>query len=251
VFVSLVIVFGWILKAHEMTGRWILVNEANSMNLFFGNNPYTPLYKTWWFGSHEDDASNVPSAYTAMLTAIKSEPPDVRDRLYLKVALGHIVHRPDLFVVRTANRIRSYFAFDTYTGSFLISKYSINKMLGLVVILLDALFYCTIMAAAILQVFSLSSKSPRLGSAVLLLLMGGCYAIPYWLSFSHPTYHFPVVALFGVLAACFAGNVAASRKTGSPWPWAASAKRKYSLLLVGIVFSYIQIEWIWMMRSRI
>ena len=29
-----------------------MVNEANSVNFFIGNNPYTPLYKTWWFGSH-------------------------------------------------------------------------------------------------------------------------------------------------------------------------------------------------------
>jgi len=34
-------VAGWMYKAHRMTGRLVLINDSNSMNLFYGNNPYT------------------------------------------------------------------------------------------------------------------------------------------------------------------------------------------------------------------
>jgi 4-amino-4-deoxy-L-arabinose transferase-like glycosyltransferase len=249
--VSGVIVFGWVLKSHEMTGRWIFVNEANSLNFFFGNNPYTPLYKTWWLGSHDEEDSGAPAAYTEILESIRCKPPEVRDRLYLEEALTHIAHRPDLFLVRTANRVRCYFAFDTYTGGYLIKQYSVDKKAGMLILMLDAFFYCAVMVAAMVGLFGFSRGSPSAGNTLLLLLLAGCYALPYWLSFAHPTYHFPVVPLFGVLASCLAGSVMSPRQAGARRPWSISAKRKYVLIAVLLAFAYIQIEWAWVMRTRI
>jgi 4-amino-4-deoxy-L-arabinose transferase-like glycosyltransferase len=251
VVVAAAIVFTWVAKVHDMTGRWVFVNEANSMNLFFGNNPYTPLYRTWWFGSHGEGEPGVPAEYTALLMSVKGSPPEVRDRLYLRTALAHVAHRPDLFLIRTANRIRCYFAFDTYTGSYLINRYSAGKAAGLAILLLDALFYCAIMVAAIAALFGVSSRSPWAGWTGLLLLTAGCYALPYWLSFAHPTYHFPVVAIFGVLAARLAGSAAEPAPAKQRSPWTSSAKRKWGFALAIAVFAYIQLEWVWMMRTRI
>lgn len=249
--VSLAIIFAWVFKAHEMTGRWIMINEANSFNIFIGNNPYTPLYKTWWFGSHGEGEHDVPIAYTEMLMDIRGNPPEFRDRLYLKVALDHVVSRPDLFLIRTANRIRNYFAFDTFAGSTLIRFYSMNKIFGLIVIFMDALFYCAIMAAAIRQMFDLHSTSPQLENITLLLLVGVCYAGPYWISFSHPTYHFPVVPLFSVLAAILVENLVNLGQKEISWSWIPSGRRKYLFVSAGLIFLYVQIEWIFVMRSRI
>lgn len=249
--VSLIIVFGWVIKVNQMTGRWIMVNEANSVNFFIGNNPCTPLYKTWWFGSHGKGSPDVPTAYTEMLSSIRSNPPETQDKLFLQTALDHVASRPDLFLIRTANRIRNYFAFDTFTGSAIIKNYSTNKLLGLMIIILDALFYCAIMIFAMRYLFDLHSVSHQLENVVLLLALAACYAMPYWVSFSHPTYHFPIVPLFGILAAVFIENLMDIRQKKISWSWMPSGKRKYILFLAVLIFFFSQIEWVLVMWERI
>jgi len=252
VLVSSVIVFSWIGKVHQMTGRWIMVNEANSVNFFIGNNPYTPMYKTWWFGSHGEGDPEVPTAYREMLSNIRSNPPQIQDKLFLQATLNHITSRPDLFLIRTTNRIRNYFAFDTFTGSALISSYSSNKFLGLTVIFLDALFYCVIMLFAIRYLFELHLDSSQFRYIVLLLLLAAGYATPYWLSFSHPTYHFPVVPLFGILATTLVKKVIEFKQNEISWSWIPlNNRKKYLFFMVGLVFLYAQVEWVWVMWSRI
>ena len=80
----------WLVHAHAMTGRFVPINSANTVNFFFGNNPYTPLYKTWWFGSHEPGEPGVPPEYTALEERIRAAPPEERERLYRDQALAHI-----------------------------------------------------------------------------------------------------------------------------------------------------------------
>ena len=244
-----VLVGGWIFKAHTMTGRWIMINEANSKNFFLGNNPYTPLYRTWWFGSHKKGEPGVPPAYTEMVANIIRQSPEGNDQLFLKSALNHMVTRPDLFLVRTANRIRNYFAFYTFTGSYLIKAYSVPKVLGWLVIGGDALFYWVIMLAAIRYLCGLHLTSPPLETILFLLLLGASYAGPYWISFSHPTYHFPIVPLLAVLAALFfQKKITLTDKDGG---WFPSGRRKFLFLMSALIFFYVQIEWVFMMRSRL
>lgn len=247
--VSLLLVGGWIGQAHAMTGRWIMINDANSMNFFFGNNPYTPLYKTWWFGSHGRGEPDVPEAYLAMAGEIDRLPPEMRNAGYTHVALDHIASRPDLFVIRTANRVRNYFAFDTFTGGHLIKGYAVNKALGLAVIVWDALFYCAVMLAALRGLFELRAGSPHLEHVLVLLGLGICYAGPYWISFSHPTYHFPVVPLCGVIAATWVENRTRAGRGASSW--LPAGRRRFAFVVLALVFAYIQLEWIFVMRSRI
>ena len=114
--ISFAIVSLWLFKAHRMTGHVVIINYANSRNLFLGNNAYTPLYKTWWLGSHAGSEGAVPPEFDAMIEAIRANPPHVQGKLYTRYAMEHVFSRPDLFLVRTASRLRTYFAFDTYTG---------------------------------------------------------------------------------------------------------------------------------------
>jgi hypothetical protein len=226
-----------------------MINEANSKNFFLGNNPYTPLYRTWWFGSHKKGEPGVPPAYTEMVANIIRQSPEGNDQLFLKSALNHMVTRPDLFLVRTANRIRNYFAFYTFTGSYLIKAYSVPKVLGWLVIVGDALFYWVIMLAAIRYLFGLHLTSPPLETILFLLLLGASYAGPYWISFSHPTYHFPIVPLLAVLAALFfQKKITLTDKDGG---WLPSGRRKVLFLMAALIFFYVQIEWVVMMRSRL
>src|SRR5215471_11550296 len=41
------LVVSWIGYVYERTGQLVKINTANSANFYLGNNPYTPVYRTW------------------------------------------------------------------------------------------------------------------------------------------------------------------------------------------------------------
>lgn len=247
------IIFAWQFKIHNMTKSFVMINSANSKNIFIGNNPYTPLYKTWWFGSHGrgDDRDNISEGYARMEQEIRKSPLSEQPRLFLQAAVKHILTRPDLFIIRTLNRIRCYFVFDTYFGSFLVKKYHLSKPLGLSIIILDAIFYCSLMIGAILFLFTIKRSFIKFEQVLMIALIILFYSIPYWLSFSHPTYHFPVVPLFAVLFAGFAGKLMDKKDFLKCGYINTLYERRRPLLFTLLFFIYIQAEWIYIMISRI
>lgn len=241
----------WMAKAYRMTGDLVPINYANSLNFYFGNNPYTPLYKTWWFGSHGAGETDVPKAFTKTMERINKNPLPVRERLYRQLALGHIFSRPDLFLIRTFNRMRNYFAFDTFTGSYLVKDYKTNKMFGLFILGLDAAFFCALMLLALVFLFHSGKAFLKQEAAVLLLGTAAVYALPYWLSFSHPVHHFPTLPLIGLLSAGLLALLLEKTPGEMLEPMVRSPKRKYGLILALLFFLYIQAEWVWVMHSRV
>lgn len=246
--VSVLVLGVWIVKAYEMTGHIVPINGANSLNVFLGNNPYTPLYKTWWLGTHGAEPGT-PAQYSALLESIKANAPEVRDRLYSRIAIHYILSRPDLFAIRTLNRFRTYFAFEIFAGACLMKNYQWNRLLAEGILTIDASFYCIIMILAILLFFSRVPIEPEI-----LWLMFGItvlYSVPYWVVYSHPEYHFPVMAIFGVLAA-----VEGAELIFHPWkevlaPVIAESRKRKLLYVVLILFVYIQMEWTVAMIDRI
>ena len=229
----------WLDKAHAMTGRWFFVNNANSQNLFYGNNPYTPLYRTWWYGSHKNGDVGVPKEFVQLHRRLASAPPATRDHGFSSFALRHIVERPDLFAARTGSRIRVFFAYDTFTGTQLVKR-STNprwRLVGLGIIGIDALFFMSIAGAAFAWL-CVAKVDRRVG---ILCFFSLIYAAPYFVTFSHPTYHFPIVPLLALIAGRWLQGT----------PPGPSAGRRRVLLLVLLAFALVQVEWTLNMSSRI
>jgi len=233
------LVGAWTWKAHAMTGRFFFINNANAQNLFYGNNPWTPLYRTWWFGSHKAGEPDVPTQFVALHRSIGAHPPAERDRLFTRTALDHIRARPDLFVLRSLNRLQVYFAFDTYTGSFLIKRGGAGRLPGLLVLGVDALVYLLVVAAA-LAFFAAHWPLEPPGRRLVTLALAAAllYSVPYWLSFAHPTYHFPIVPLFLPFAAAFAVQPAPIRRRYLFWGGLTA-------------LALIQVPWVITMASRV
>ena len=229
----------WLDKAHAMTGRWFFVNNANSQNLFYGNNPYTPLYRTWWYGSHKDGDVGVPQEFVRLHRRLASAPPAVRDHEFSSFALRHILQRPDLFVVRTSSRIRVFFAYDTFTGAQVAKKSASprRRLLGLGIIGIDALFFISIAGAALARL-CVVSVDRRVG---ILCCFSLIYATPYFVTFAHPTYHFPIVPLLALIAGGWLQGT----------PSGLSAGRRRALLVVVVAFVLVQVEWTLNMSSRV
>jgi hypothetical protein len=237
--VMALLVGAWTMRAHELTGRWLFINNANSQNMFYGNNPWTPLYRTWWFGSHKKGEPGVPDEFVATHARLAAHPPAERDRAFSQFAVAHIKARPDLFVIRSLARVRTFFAFDTFTGAQIAAKAKsrVWKLVGLAVIAADAACYLVVAGLALFWFFVPGDRRVAylLGFAVLL------YAAPYFASFAHPTYHFPVVPLLAVAAAAMWCN---------PRPKLEGRRRTW-FLVAAAAFMLIQLEWIMNMFSRV
>jgi 4-amino-4-deoxy-L-arabinose transferase-like glycosyltransferase len=241
----------WLVKAHSLTGRWVLINEANSENLFFGNNPYTPLFRTWPEGQAE---IGFPAEFRELLRRIRNEPAEVRGHLYRQIALHHIFSRPDLFFLRTLNRMRAYFGFPVHHGEPLWRYLGWIKprwLLPLGLTALDVAFYWPIMALAIVCAFHHKFGLIRGDPVVAILGAALVYAMPYWVTFSQPRFNFPVVPLLAILAVKFLDQWAQGPREQAfgllPTPW----KRKAALLGALSLFAYIQLEWIAVFYLRV
>lgn len=246
--VLVVLVAAWTAKARDLTGRFVFINNANAQNLFYGNNPDTPLYRTWWFGSHKPGEAGVPETYARQYGRLTDLPVAERDHAFTQAALDHIKARPDLFIVRSLNRVRTFFAFDTFTGAQVIKQAETRTMtlLGLVELAFDGLCYLLVAALALLWLVSDGADEPERRAGVIALGLALLYALPYFASFSHPTYHFPIVPLLAAPAAF----VAARGLTGAR-VWPATRGRRRLVYATWAALLAIQIEWIAHMSSRV
>ncbi|HEV2248838.1 MAG TPA: glycosyltransferase family 39 protein [Terriglobia bacterium] len=248
--IAAILVSAWMWKAYTLTGRFVAINDSNSQNLFWGNNPYTPLYATWGEAQGE---IGISEGYRSLLAGIDRESPQARDRLYTELALDHIRSRPDLFVLRTLNRARAYFGFPVHYGEPLKSVLGKQSRMWAAILLTvaDLLFYWALMALAI--VFLFNAEEAPLVSDHRLCLLGTAlaYALPYWVSISQPRYNFPVVPLLAVFAVTLLDFFLQPRASEVLLPIRESARRRYAMLLVLAAFAYIQIEWIYVNYFRL
>jgi 4-amino-4-deoxy-L-arabinose transferase-like glycosyltransferase len=232
----------WILTVYSSTGHFVMINFSSTQNVFLGNNAYTPLYRTWWLTTHSDNESQVPDGYRAMNTEIMHLPWYRQNVLYRRVALESITSRPDMFAIRTFNRMRVYFAFDSSTGSLLLNRYYAGRKLAFAAIMLDGSLYILLTFCAILFLFTVSPNSERFWPTLTIVGMILIYASPYFFSVSHPIYHFPIVPLMGLLAAALWSDILDGRTTLAGTIFGHGAKQ-IAMTFAVVLFAYIQVEY--------
>jgi hypothetical protein len=142
-----------------------------------------------------------------------------------------------LFFLRSFHRICCFFAFDTFTGATILEQFPDARLTGLFVLLLDGLIYLLIATLGLIGIaYSLNTGQP--GRMVCMLIV--TYAFPYFIAFSHPTYHLPIVPLFALMAS----------KGVSEHVWISSRLHTRKLTLAALlIFWALQGEWIWRMLS--
>lgn len=243
--VPALMVGAWVAYVHQTTGRLVMINTANAENLYLGNNPYTPLYRTWWLGSHHE-LDNTLALATYPDTAAD---PIAAQARYSTLAWDYIERHPGLFVLRSFNRVCVFFALDTYAGAYLIETYAFPKLIGLTVVALDSVIYCAIGIGSILYIASLSDLNKRSTHGWILIGLSLIYASPYFLAFSHPRYHFPIEPLLMVAAAAF---ICPFMKGPNVEPLKILGRRRGGASIAVLLFLLIQIEFIVIVeRSRL
>lgn len=227
------LVLGWVGHVRATTGQAV-INTANEKDLFFGNSAWTPYYRTWYLGSHlveSRDEARFPG-YWPLVQSVEHLPEANRPAAYRRLALTEVETHPGRFLLRTANRVRCFWGFDVFAGAQLKSKRWHGLSLAPAILAIEALCF---FAMAIPSAFWLArarrsfwqrDETVLLASTILL------YAAPYWLTMSHPTFRYPVLALCAVLGA---------------WAWQhrdTAGPRWRGVLGVGCLL-LLQLEWAW------
>lgn len=231
----------WEIRAIQTAGKWVWINDYNSLNFYYGNNPHTPLYKTWWLGSHKIETD---PQHPFAADSIQKLPPALRDPAYQQLAIAHIRQYPHLFVIRTLNRMRCLAGFDTFTGSALRPHV---PYLSYVASVLDVLFYEFLLFVGLTfflipkSIYSFYEYSDLLRKLTLLII--ACFCIPYFINFSHPTYHFPL-HIFGIIYTSI-GLSFLRTKNSNISPIRKFLFQHIFYLLIFLILIYIQIEWFW------
>jgi hypothetical protein len=236
---------GWMVKAHQMSGAWI-INNSNAVNLFYGNNLWTPMYRTWFFGSWAKPGSvelqHYPD-YEQVLTQTLNLPPLQASAEFNRLTIAYVAHRPDLFLLRTLNRMRCFWGFDTFTSANLRRDGSAGRRLFPVSLALEAALYLSIAGPAFFWLAIAAAQFWRQWQSWLIAGTIVVYGVPYWLSMSHPTYHYPVVmplAVLGVMA----------WRTYAARPVAVPVRMVRGWVAVGTLAA-IQVEWVWQMAGSL
>ncbi len=238
-FLAGIMLIAWEVQAYRTFHRVVWINDANSSNFYLGNNPYTPIYKTWWLGSHDESQNPNFEAFYAQQAQIRALSRASQNDAYTRMAWEHIWQQPGMFFLRTCNRIRCFFAFDTFTAAVIRERFPQKWVSRYIILFMDCLVYLIIGVGAILgSGNSLRSKQP--GRILLMMIMA--YAFPYFVAFSHPTYHLPVVPLLALLAA-----------TGlyQKFPDSQAQTRQWIVWALILLFGATQLEWIWQMKVAI
>jgi 4-amino-4-deoxy-L-arabinose transferase-like glycosyltransferase len=174
---------------------WTL-STNNERNLFLGNNPYTPDYKTSHLGQRSmDDLAPDARAYLASFYAR----PDARAAMQ-REAFRYMATHPARTALRTANRTTSFWGFDYLASREIQSWLGLSASATLPLLAIEAGSYLVVAVLALLALTALPRAGDR-GWRFWLLALSLAYEAPYALAFSGGTYHFPVTPLLIPLAA--------------------------------------------------
>jgi hypothetical protein len=238
VILGFVLIGSWMVHSHAMTGRWVF-NTANAYNMYYGNNPWTPNYRTWFFGSHAKigttEIDRFPE-YKKTLEHVLSLPALERPEAFRQLTAAAVHGHFGLFLFRTCNRTRCFFGFDTFSGAGLSGRTWRGIGLSRVVLLLEAFVYLLIMVPSVFWIAQAAGEFWKDAANQLILATILLYAVPYWLSMSHPTYHFPILLPIAILGA-------------NAWRVTGGDRIRVRAWMAVAVLMAVQVEWVWRMAG--
>jgi 4-amino-4-deoxy-L-arabinose transferase-like glycosyltransferase len=213
------------------TGGGFTLSTNNERNLFLGNNPFTPHYKTSHFAQRSLD--ELPADVQLYLRSYyESENP----RQAMKEATAaYVREHPWITMLRTANRARAFFGFDYIASRQIPQAFGWPAVVALPLLVLEAGGYVLVMLLGLAGLF-VRKPFPRGGTWWLLALLAA-YAGPYCLAFSAGTYHFPILGLVLPFAGASADALLAGR-------WRDVLSRR-ATWVAWCTFAAVQVEYAW------
>jgi hypothetical protein len=223
--------------AHNVRAKaGFALSTNNERNLFLGNNPYTPDYKTSHLGQRSlDDLSSEARVY---LTSFYVRP-DAREAMQ-REAVSYMRSHPLRTALRTLNRATSFWGFDYLASREIQAWLGASTRQTLPLLALEAGGYFAVAAAALAALLARAQACDRAWRGWLVAIALG-YEAPYAVAFSGGTYHFPVVPLVIPFAAV------ALTELRVTWTHVTKSKATLAMLsllaLVQAQYAYYAVRW--------
>lgn len=206
---------------HSVGHGWTL-SVNNDQNLWLGNNPFTPNYKTWWLGQHEVSSFRPAIRDYMERFAYSSNPTPEQRRRARDEARRYVLHHPATTALRTVNRLRAFWGFPYTISNNIRTDWHKGNVAFAAALLFEVggylLFGLLVLVAAVFA-RPLVRRSP----AIFLLLLVGAFELPYALDFSGGRWHYPVLGLLAPFAgaglAWLVGERDRWRRLLSSWPF--------------------------------
>lgn len=212
-------------------GEGWTISTNNERNLWYGNNPYTPHYLTAELGQRsEEEMEDETRSYIQSFTRRA----DAREAMR-KEALRYISEHPQIFALRSLNRIRAFWGFE-YTMSRNIGYFYGDDRLTFLVLPVEAGGYMTVMVLAIAGVVFGRHLLRRTG-LLILALMVVAYMIPHVVAFAAGVWHLPVMPLLMIFGAA---GIAALQEQSRTLPATLTDRRVLIPILILLV---LQVEY--------
>ncbi len=178
------------------------ISTNNELNFLFGNNPYTPHYKTSHFGQRDlDSLQPEETAYFKKYVKGDQRLLTLEERQVVsREARNYIFKNPGITLLRTVNRIRAFWGPDYAMSRGIQMFYGLGFKALIPLLIFESGGYIFVMLLAIAAlVFLFKSGWPF--EVKFLLLLTIAYQIPYMIAFSAASYHFPIIGFMMIFAA--------------------------------------------------
>jgi 4-amino-4-deoxy-L-arabinose transferase-like glycosyltransferase len=220
---------------HSVGQGWTL-SVNNDQNIWLGNNPYTPNYKTYWLGQHEPSYFPPRTRDYMLRFVYGSDPTPAQRKRARDEAKRFVLHHPGVTALRTVNRVRAFWGFPYTISNNIRTDWHKGNIAFAAALALEAggyvLFGLLAIAAA---VFARSwMRRPRV---LFLLALVAMFELPYALDFSGGRWHYPVLGLLAPFAGLGLAWVTAERER-----WRLLVRSK-PFLIAAAVFLLVQAEY--------
>lgn len=203
--------------AHNATmGQGWTISTNNEWNLFLGNTPYTPDYKTGHFGQRGFDQVS-PEARAYMSAILPHESPYAATReqrtAMRNAAVDYMADHPIRTLYRISNRLRGFWGMDYTAARVIQNQYGLSNMAFMPLLALEGGGYLIVIFLAISAPFLVAAHQRWSWRFIL-----GCVIaimVPYLAAFALAKYHLPAIPLLLPIAALAA--VAMMEDPGGSW----------------------------------
>jgi hypothetical protein len=183
-------------------GQGWTISTNNEWNLFLGNTPYTPDYKTGHFGQREFD--QVPSEAGAYLSNfVPHDDPSLATRDQRKAmqeaAVDYMTQHPGQTLYRVSNRARAFWGIDYTAARGIQDSYGVSNAAVLPLVVVEGGGYLLVIMLALTAPFVVPGRLRSHWKVIVGLVVA--IMLPYLLAFALPKYHLPAIPLLIPIAA--------------------------------------------------
>jgi len=220
---------------HAVGQGWTL-SVNNDQNLWLGNNPYTPNYKTYWLGQHSLRYFGPETAKYMKRFAYGSNPTPEQRRRAREEAKRYVLDHPANTALRTVNRVRAFWGFPYTISNNIRTDWHKGDVAFGAALLFEAGGY-VLLGLLALAAAVFARPLIRRSRAIFVLALVAVFEIPYALDFSGGRWHYPVLGLLAPFAGAGIAWITADRDR-----WRLLLKSR-PFLIAAAVFIAVQAEY--------